>query len=124
MLAVLAVGDDPGDRRQLPRPRVGEEVRRGLDVAELLVLNDGYEVRQWVPDRGRADVLGLRRTHHLPVAAVGLRPLRDVVAPRDTVLVQEVGEVGPAVVLPGPMRVRALAPTVDVRRARLRPVRI
>ena len=75
-----------------------EEVLERLDVAHLVVLLYVVEARQRVPDPGR--LCGLRhvRTEHRVVGAVGLAPVRHVVAPAHVVAVHEVREVGPRIV--------------------------
>ena len=74
-----------------------EEVADGDDVPELVIRSDGREPRQRVPDSGRLRVLLLRPAEHPVVRAVRFAALEDVVAPRDVVLVEQVGEVGPGV---------------------------
>src|SRR5581483_5724846 len=68
------------------------------DVAQLAVLPDIVEQRERVPNPGALVALRPRRADRLAVLAVGFAPVLDVVAPRDVVLVEEVGDVGPRVV--------------------------
>ncbi len=96
---VLAHGvrrHDPRDRRQRPLLRSFVEARDRLDVAELAVVSNGVEVGQRVPDTRCARRLVVGHARQRPgVFAVGLGARYDVVPPRDAVLVQQVGQVGP-----------------------------
>ena len=97
VFAVGVVRDDPRNRGQRARLGVGEESRRGPDVPELAVLVHRHEVGQRVPQAAGACALRLRCTRHLALVAVRLRPLANVVAPGDVVVVEQVGEVCPRV---------------------------
>src|SRR4051794_38045718 len=98
MLRVVARRDDPRHGRQLAGDRVLPQLSVRNDVAELVVVVDGLEVRQGVPDLRGLNDLGVRLALHRTGATVGLGALLEVVAPAHARLVQQVGDVGPAVV--------------------------
>src|SRR5262249_51610554 len=85
VLAVRLVGRDPGHGGQGAAVDVAEEGAQGLDVADLMVLLDVDEPGQRVPDDRNAAGTGR------------LRASVKVVAPAHAVLVQQPGQVGPAV---------------------------
>jgi hypothetical protein len=95
MLAVCVAGDDPGHVRQPAGAGGCEEPADALDVAELAVRGDIREVRQRVPDAWGDGVLLAHEAAHRAVRAVRLATGRDVVAPADVVLSEQVGEVSP-----------------------------
>ena len=99
MLGDLAARVDPRDRGQRPGFRRGEELRQRLNVPQLAIVLDRVEVRQRIPDPGRARVLPDSAARHRRILlAVRLGPVEHVVAPAHPRLVQEVREVGPRVV--------------------------
>src|SRR6266536_5363110 len=75
VLAVVLVRDDPGDGGELALPGSDEEVVRRPDVADLLVLVNGHEVGERVPDLRDAHLLELGHAYRRPVVAVRLVPL-------------------------------------------------
>ena len=77
--------------------RLVEAIDR-LDVLQLVVLPDGVEPRQRIPDARRPRALLPRAARHPVVAAVGLGAAEHVVAPTDAILVQQVRQIGPRVV--------------------------
>ncbi len=101
MLGVPLVGDDPRDIRQVARPGVSEEVRDVLDVSKLAVLVDVGERRERIPDIRGADGERRGRAVRNAALAVGLATRGDEVAPADAVRVQQVGDVGPRIVVGG-----------------------
>ncbi len=107
MLADLARGDHPRDGGKGPVLGRGVELGDVLDVAELVVVLDGVEPGERVPDPRGIGVLRHRRTGLGGIVlAVGLGPADHVVAPADVGLVQQVGQVGPGVdgLVGGPAR--------------------
>src|SRR4029077_21004436 len=98
VLADLLGWHYPRHGREGPGPRRGVEPIDRLDVAELVVLAHGVEVRERVPDAGRLRVLGLARAEDRgAVCAVGFGAGEDVVAPRHVMGVQQIGEICPGV---------------------------
>src|SRR5258708_11745258 len=92
---------DPGHGRQGTILGRGEELVDGLDVAYLAVLLDRIEGWQGVPNTRYGPVLRLGLAEHGVVGAVWLAALAQVVSPADVGLVQQVGPIGPGVIVLG-----------------------
>ena len=61
----------------------GVEMGNGPDVARLVILLDGVEGREWIPDAGGTRELGGKWTTLRAGDAIGLGPLGYVVRPAD-----------------------------------------
>src|SRR5262249_46806454 len=96
-------------------PGGGQEVRNELNVPELPILLHRREVRQRVPIPGDGRILRMTGTYRRIILAVGLCTRGEIVAPAHTVLMEQVGEIGPVVVCG---RARYWRKSVVVRAAR------
>ena len=95
MLAGLRVRNDPGDRRKRSGGGGLVEAIHGLDVAQLVVLLDGLEAGQGIPDLRSPHLLGPGVAEHLVVGAVGLGTGGHIVRPAHTRSVKQVRDVRP-----------------------------
>src|SRR5713101_7710196 len=118
MLAVLPVGDNPGDGWESSVLRGSIELRELLDVAKFAVLLDRVKIGQRVADIGRACMLGLGLAGHSVILAVRLCPIGYIVGPGYVGFVEQVGEIGPGIIGPflGGRSMRSPASNDDVIR--------